>query len=122
MDDQQSEHARLRTAVAAAQAIAWYDDLDGDHGLTFWSRFAAAHHKSLAIPEWGVVHGTERDGGGDDPAYVDHMFGFMTDPGNHVAYEQYFDAGSAVAEHRLGPGTIFPLSQAEFRKLVRSFS
>jgi hypothetical protein len=102
----------------AARERAWRIDLHGDHGLAFWSSFAAAHHKPLAIPEWGVVRAANREGGGDDAAYVDHMFVFMTDPDNHVAYQEYFDAGSAQAEHRFGAGTLFPRAEAEFRSWV----
>jgi hypothetical protein len=73
----------------------------------------------MAIPEWGVVAGADGEGGGDDAAYIDHMFDFMTDPAHHVAYEQYFESGSEFAEHRLGPNTRFPLAQAAFRRWVR---
>jgi Glycosyl hydrolase family 26 len=68
--------------VAAAQAAAWNDDLNGDHGLAFWSAFAKSHAKPMGITEWGVVAMTNGRGGGDDPAFVHHMFDFMTDPAN----------------------------------------
>jgi Glycosyl hydrolase family 26 len=89
----------------------WRELLDGDHGLAFWSRFAAAHHKPMAIPEWGLVPAAG-NGRGDDPAFVDHMFRFMTDRDHHVAYEQYFDSGAGQNDHRLWPG--FPRAANEF--------
>jgi Glycosyl hydrolase family 26 len=107
---------------AAARATAWHHDLDGEHGLEFWRTFAKAHGKPMAIPEWGVVHGADGTGGGDDPAFVEHMFDFMTNRKNDVAYEQYFDYGSGFADHRFGPGTRFPRSQAAFRALIHSLT
>jgi hypothetical protein len=105
-----------------ATAKAWQQIARGDHGLMFWSRFAAAHHKPMAVPEWGVVGGAQGQGGGDDPSYIDHMFKFMTDPDHHVAYEQYFDAGSSFAQHSIGAGTQFPHARARFLAWMRKLS
>ena len=110
-------HERGRHAAAKA----WHEIEHGDHGLRFWSRFAAAHHKPMAVPEWGVVGGAGGQGGGDDPAYIDHMFRFMTDPDHHVAYEQYFDAGSSFAQHSIDADTQFPQAQARFLSWMRKF-
>jgi hypothetical protein len=104
---------------AQARAAAWRDDLDGDHGLAFWSRFAAAHHKPMALPEWGVTWLSNGHGGGDDPAFVDHMFGFMTDPANNVAYGHYFDWTSSAGDHKLTGSTRFPASAAEYGRRAR---
>jgi len=108
--------------VDAYDTSSWQQVLDGDHGLQFWSKFAADHHKPLAIPEWGVAGGG--GGRGDDPDYVDRMFTFMTNAKNHVAYEQYFDVTSSVAAHAIDLGTPFPRSRDAFidwmRKLTRS--
>jgi len=114
VDYTSSEHG------ADAQTKVWSDLLDGDHGLRFWSSFAAAHNKPLAIPEWGVTYLANGHGGGDDPSYIQHMFDFMKEPGNHVAYEDYFDYGSPTNQHRLTGTTLFPQSAAEFAKQVAS--
>jgi Glycosyl hydrolase family 26 len=103
---------------AAAQAKAWKEHVDGDHGLQFWSSYAAAHGKPLAITEWGLTHLANGHGGEDDPSYVGHMFEFMTNPANHVAYEDYFDYGSPTNQHRLTGSTLFPLSAAEFARQI----
>lgn len=108
-----------RSHSRSTRSRVWHDILHGDHGLAFWSRFAAAHHKPMAVPEWGVVGLSNSIGGGDDPSFVNHMFRFMTDPGHHVAYQQYFDAESNVADHRLDAGARFPRSQAAYRAWVR---
>lgn len=98
--------------VDAYDTSSWKRLYSGDHGLRFWSRFAARHHKSMAVPEWGVAGGG--GGRGDDPTYIDHMLSFMTTANNHVAYEQYFDVTSSVARHGIDPGTSFPRSRAKF--------
>jgi hypothetical protein len=108
--------------VDAYDTSSWNRLFGGDHGLRFWSRFAADHHKPVAIPEWGVAGGG--GGRGDDPQYVDRMFAFMTNARNHVAYEQYFDVTSSVAAHGIDRGTLFPRSRDAFidwtRKLTGS--
>jgi hypothetical protein len=106
--------------VDAYDTSSWKKLYAGDHGLRFWSGFAADHHKQLAIPEWGVVGGG--GGQGDDPSYVDHMFKFMTAARNHVAYEQYFDVTSSVAQHSIDLGTPFPQSRAKFMDWMRKLS
>ena len=104
--------------LAAAQAAAWSNDLYGDHGLAYWSAFAKAHVKPMAVTEWGVVAMTNGHGGGDDPAFIDHMFDFMTDAANNVAYEHYFNTGTPIDDHTLTGPTKFPKSAAEFRRRV----
>lgn len=103
--------------VDAYDTSSWKRLYSGDHGLRFWSRFAARHHKPMALPEWGVAGGG--GGRGDDPRYVNEMFKFMTNPDNHVAYEQYFDVTSSVARHDIDPGTPFPRSRAAFVDWMR---
>jgi hypothetical protein len=106
--------------VDSYDTSTWSTLLNGDRGLAFWSRFAARHHKSMAIPEWGVLGGG--GGRGDDPRYIDQIFAFMTNPGNHVAYEQYFDVDSSVGRHSIDPGTRVPKSRAKFLAWMRKLS
>lgn len=113
-------HYTNNAPAAAAQAAAWNDDLNGNHGLSFWSSFANAHHKALAIPEWGLTWLSNGHGGGDDPAYVDHMFDFMTNPANNVAFEHYFNVGSSTNDHVLTGTTRFPASAREFQARVQA--
>ncbi|MFC1419729.1 glycoside hydrolase family 26 protein [Streptacidiphilus cavernicola] len=42
------------------------------YGLLAQVRFAAAHHKPVSYPEWGMY------GGGDDPAYVRQMLAWIS--------------------------------------------
>jgi hypothetical protein len=99
---------------AAAREAAWNDTLNGDHGLAFWSRFAAAHHKPMALPEWGVALRTDGHGGGDNPNFIGHIFDFMQDPSNNVAYAHYFNTYSTSNDHSLTAGHL-PGSLAEYR-------
>jgi hypothetical protein len=106
--------------VDAYDTSSWDRLFGGDHGLRFWSKFAADHHKPMAIPEWGVAGGG--GGRGDDPEYVDRMFAFMTTAENHVAYEQYFDVTSSVAVHGIDLGTPFPRSRDVFIDWMRKLA
>jgi hypothetical protein len=51
--------------------------------------FAAAHHKPLALCEWGVAIRSDGHGLGDDPLYVNNMVAWMG--ANAISYESYFD-------------------------------
>ncbi|HEY0871195.1 MAG TPA: hypothetical protein VGD55_12410, partial [Acidothermaceae bacterium] len=75
-----------------------------------------------AITEWGVTQLTNGHGGGDDPAFVDRMFDFMTDPANNVAYAHYFNTGSVADDHTLTGSTKFPESAAEYRDRVQALA
>jgi hypothetical protein len=82
--------------------------------------FAIAHGKQLSYPEWAMATGgSETNGGGDDPTFVQGLSDWMrglpaTGPGS-VAYHSYFNEDSAhdglhVLSH-------FPDSQARYRAL-----
>ncbi|HWF56438.1 MAG TPA: glycosyl hydrolase [Solirubrobacteraceae bacterium] len=61
-------------------------------GLNAVSAFAAAHHKPLSIPEWGVGPALEpgKEEGGDDPSYVNGIAAAVQH--DDVAYQSYFFA------------------------------
>jgi hypothetical protein len=109
-----SRYPASSSGLTAAREAAWNDTINGDHGLAFWSRFAAAHHKSMALPEWGVATRSDGHGGGDNPAFIDHIFDFMQNPANNVAYAHYFNTYSASNDHSLTAGHL-PASLAEYR-------
>jgi len=101
--------------TAAQQAATVNDLLNGPYGLAYWAAFAKQHQRPLAVPEWGVTWRSDGHGGGDDPTFVDSMFAFFADPANNVAYEQYFNTGSASLDHVLNGATRFPNSAKAFR-------
>jgi hypothetical protein len=110
--------------VAERQKKVW-DQLifDGNHGLKFWSTFAAEHHKPLAIPEWGLDNREGGHGGLDNPYFIEQMHAFIFDPANHVAFHCYFDVQAPDGHHQLSPGldgaekTEFPRSAKRFKEL-----
>jgi hypothetical protein len=103
------------SGLSAAREAAWNDLLNGDHGLAFWSRFAAAHHKPMALPEWAAAVRSDGHGGGDNASFVNHVFDFIEDPANNVAYVHYFNTHSASNDHSLTAGNL-PAAAAEYRQ------
>jgi hypothetical protein len=107
----------------ARQMKAWDQwNYNGDHGMVFWSRFAADHHKPLAICEWGICNRTDGHGGMDDPYFVQQMYQFIMDPKNNVIFHCYFDVQAGDGHHQLSDGkgakaTEFPKSAALFKQL-----
>jgi hypothetical protein len=102
------------TARTKAQNLAWQGYQSGDHGLDFWASFAAAHHKHLGFPEWGLVSRSDGHGGGDDPVFVQHVRDWVNT--HDVTYEMYFDAVGALGEHRLRSGS-FPNAAKTYQQL-----
>ncbi len=108
--------------IAARHARAWQDNLlNGDHGLAYWQKFAAQHGKPFAIPEWGVSVRGDGHGGGDDPAFIAHMYQYMK--ANPIDFNVYFDVNAGDGHHQISPGSgadgtpLMPASAAEFQKL-----
>ncbi len=108
-------YARADTAARTqAQIVAWDELQDGNHGLTFWTDFAAAQGVPLALPEWGLVDRHDGHGGGDNPYFVEQIRQWVdTHP---VAFEIYFHAEGQLGEHRLSEAT-FPAATATYRRL-----
>lgn len=92
----------------------WEDQLDRPYGLRWHEQFAARHRKRLAFSEWGVVvRPNDSLGGGDAPAYIEHMIDWIRS--HDVAYAIYFDVDARDAAHRLSKGR-FPQAAAAFRR------
>ena len=83
---------------------AWSGMLHGELGLGFWSGFARAHGKPLAIPEWGLARRSDGHGGGDNPYFVEQVDRFVRDPANRVAWFIYFEYDARDGEHQLTAG------------------
>lgn len=73
-------------------------------GLTSVISFADAHHKPIAIPEWGVGtadHSEPVSGpGGDDPSFINGIAGVVAN--NDVAFQSYFYAHEWNTQLRVG--------------------
>lgn len=97
--------------------------LNGNHGLKFWSDFAAKHGKPFAIPEWGTSKRQDKHGGLDNAFFIEQMHKFINDPANKIYFHVYFDVQAGDGHHQLSPGlsgteaTEFPLSMAKFTEL-----
>jgi hypothetical protein len=109
--------------IERRQRKAWEDwIMNSSRGLVFWTKFAQAHHKPLAIPEWGLSAADHHHGGLDDPYFIEQMHAFIMNPANGVAFDLYFDSNEPALRHQLSPdpqeaAPEFPRSAARFRQL-----
>jgi glycosyl hydrolase family 26 len=95
----------------------WNEHLNGAYGLKMWADFARQHGKKLSIPEWGVYPGTAWAGhnGGDNPLYIQKMFGFFKSQQDNLAYEAYFNE---PASYVAGALELNPKAAAEYRTQI----
>ncbi|MDO5697523.1 MAG: hypothetical protein Q4G51_06070 [Dermatophilus congolensis] len=68
----------------------WAEHKGKDQGWDFWAKFARDHGKMFALPEWGVIAGSEQSGG-DNPKYIDYVMQWMVDNRDIMAFETYFE-------------------------------
>jgi len=97
----------------ARQDTAWQHYKTMDHGLDWWVRYAAARHKPLALPEWGLVP-TSHNGGGDDPMFIQRVHDWASQ--HSLAFESYFNAVGDLGDHRLLSGH-YPQAAKRYRQL-----
>jgi hypothetical protein len=65
---------------------------DSEGGITWLYDFARAHNKLFGVPEWGVASGSDENGGGDNPNYIQFMRDWMVArAGRGMYYESYFN-------------------------------
>jgi hypothetical protein len=98
----------------ASPAVRWSWILSQPSGLNWLSNFAAAHHKPIALPEWGLAHPKANDngGGGDDPYFVRHLLAWARS--HNVAYEAYFNDGAYAMSQ-------FPHAAQAYRQVEQSY-
>jgi len=89
------------------------------YGLEWLASFAAAHHKPMAFPEWGLGWGTcsasgqpisapKQTCGGDDAAWINLVAGWIA---SHNVYEvNFWDYGSSSVDQGQNPLTAFALA------------
>ena len=68
---------------------SWTATLDTVGGLSYTVNFAKAHGKFVSVPNGAST-------AADDPAFVNDMYGFITNPTNDVGYSSYFSYDGAV--------------------------
>jgi hypothetical protein len=81
--------------------------------LDWAGEFATAHHKRLALDEWGLWSTSNAQGGGDDPTYVTATLRWAKD--HDLAWASYFDAEEGQVDTTLQEN---PASLAAFRAIV----
>lgn len=74
----------------AYDARGWQEHRTKDQGWDFWADFARRHGKRFAVPEWGVMAGSDASGG-DNPAYVTQVLEWMGTNANIMDFEAYFE-------------------------------
>lgn len=109
-----------QSAPLESPSRRWSEIVSHGYGLTWQSRLAALHHKPIAFPEWGLVSYAVAPGwaGGDDPAFIAHMFRWFAD--HDVAFECYFDADLPAAGFYSSMTSVpmrFPRATALYRAL-----
>ena len=100
-------------------AARWSDLVTNGYGLAWQARFAAAHHKPIAFPEWGEVIATSTPGlgGGDDPYFIEQMRRWFAS--HQTAFEDYFNSDTSYGTYYgidTGSGK-FPTASATYRSL-----
>lgn len=78
-------------------SLAWPRYVTETNGLQWLSSFAAAHHKPVAIPEWGLTIRSDGHGLGDDPLYVGKMAQWIST--HDVAFTSYFNVDAPDGQH-----------------------
>jgi hypothetical protein len=69
--------------------VRWQGHLTDIYGLNWLPPFAAAHHKSIVIPEWATGTRPDGHGWGDDAYFIHQMAAWMRS--HNVAYQAYWD-------------------------------
>jgi hypothetical protein len=78
--------------------------------------FARKHRKPMGVGEWGLATPRNGRGGGDNPAFVKAMHGFLVANADVVAYESYFDEPAGYLRSSLNTGQN-PKAAAAYRRL-----
>jgi hypothetical protein len=94
-------------------SAAWANQLSEQWGLNWLTRFAAAHGKPIAIPEWSVEYRPDGHGLGDDPSFVDHMAAWFAS--NNVAFADMFSFDTSGSYRNDILDGSFPNSLAAFK-------
>ena len=104
------------TTRASDHAAVWRELLSQPYGLDWLAGFSAQHGKRISLAEWGLSERCDGNGGGDDPAYIERMHGWMD--AHDVAYEAYFDTldRSICATFAIDSGS-FPKAAARYKAL-----
>jgi len=93
--------------------LAWADYGGEANGLSWLASFAAAHHKPVSLPEWGVTVRPDGHGLGDDPGFVARVAQWIST--HDVAFTSYFAFDAPDGAHDLLDAR-FARSRAAFER------
>jgi hypothetical protein len=103
--------------VKSRNASEWQDALHPDSaGLADVATFARAHHKGLAVPEWGLTS-TAKDGAGDNPYFIYSMYRYFQQNKDILVFENYFNEPDKSLGSAIWNSDENPRSAAEYKKL-----
>jgi hypothetical protein len=95
---------------------AWQNLLsDTNWGINLIQQFAAAHHKRLAVPEWGIWQDKAGHGGEDNAYFVRQMYDWMNT--SDAAWNIYLNVYASDGNHDLYDTYLFLEASAEFQRL-----
>lgn len=100
------------------------DKFGGPKGLGTYLQMARDHGKKLSISEWAVSNNRNDPESFDNPYFVERMQRFFKKHSKILAYEAYFNCGSARGEgsnggYRLAPETANPRTASAYRRIWR---
>jgi hypothetical protein len=86
-------------------------------GLADVAAFARTHGKLMGVGEWGLAAPHNGNGGGDNPAFIKAMHGFIRQNLDVFAYECYFDEPASYLKSSLTAGSQNPGAAETYRSL-----
>jgi hypothetical protein len=92
--------------------VRWQGQLTANYGLNWVASFAAAHHKSIVIPEWGTGTRPDGHGWGDDALFIHNMAAWMR--AHHVTFQGYWDFTASDYDATMSAGK-FPGTLAAYK-------
>lgn len=90
----------------------WDTHYNQAYGWKYWEDFTSSHGKQFCVPEWGL----HKDGGGDNPAYIQFMYDHFVSLGSDLGFEAYFDERASYIQNSLIDSN--PNSRATYRTNV----
>lgn len=86
---------------------------DAEYGWNFWLNFAKARGKKFVLPEWGVAPANDASGG-DNPTYINFVYGWLKANQQWIGYESYFDESASYIRSALFSHN--PKASAEYKR------
>jgi hypothetical protein len=102
------------TSQATWNSAFYLDHKGGPRGVGAWLEYAKSKGKPYACGEWGLWQ-KERNGGGDNPLFIQNMLELFRKNARHVGYESYFNVDTPTLKHRL---QTYPKAGEVYRRMI----